>query len=97
MGKLCVEGRTEEMRKFSLWGFRGESMERFVGGVLYSFDNKDNKAGSLSIRGGDRVGGGEWRDILFAVFANITTETLAPAATVSVLRWTVQALRFTAS
>lgn len=44
MGKLYVEGRTEEMRKFSLWGFRGESMGKDLWeGVLYSFDNKDNK------------------------------------------------------
>jgi hypothetical protein len=78
MGKLCVEGRTEEMRKSSLWGFRRESVGKDLWeGVLHNLWEgvliiKTIKSRIPVYKRRGQSGGGEWRDVLSAVFANIT-------------------------
>ena len=103
MGKLCVEGRTEEMRKSSLWGFRGESVGKDLWeGVLHNLWEgvliiKTIKSRVPVYKRRDRVGVGNGETSCLLSLQTSPTETLAPEATVYMQRWMVQALCFTAS
>lgn len=66
------------MRKSSLWGFRGESVGKDLWeGVLHNLWEgvliiKTIKSRIPVYKRRGQSGGGEWRDVLSAVFANIT-------------------------